>query len=145
MGLSERQIQAVLYVKERGRISNQEHQELAGVSKRTASPDLDDLVQRGILERVGETGKETYYVLKGPQRGQRGHEGATKGPNVPGEGRDTMLEMRDAKARNVSDVPDGFKLTELGPLPEEWQVVQCPPTNRSGSGSGPGPRARGWA
>ncbi|WP_322794739.1 helix-turn-helix domain-containing protein [Thermoflexus sp.] len=77
MGLNERQIQAVRYVKERGRISNREHQELAGVSKRTASRDLDDLVQRGIFERVGETGKGTYYVLKGPQRGQRGQNGVT--------------------------------------------------------------------
>ncbi|WP_029933086.1 hypothetical protein [Rhodothermus marinus] len=75
LGLNERQIQAVLYVKERGRISNQEYQELAGVSKRIASRDLDDLVQRDIFERVGETGKGTHYILKGPQRGQRGQNG----------------------------------------------------------------------
>ena len=80
MGLSERQIKAVLYVRERGRISNQEHQKLVGVSKRTASRDLDGLVQKGILERVGETGKGTFYVRRGLQRGQRGHNGATNGP-----------------------------------------------------------------
>lgn len=79
LGLNDRQIQAVLYVKERGRVSNHEYQELVGVSKRTASRDLDDLLQRGIFERVGETGKGTHYVLKGSQRGQRGQNGATKG------------------------------------------------------------------
>ena len=80
MGLNERQIQAVLYVKEKGRISNQEHQKLAAVSKRTASRDLEHLVCKNVFERVGETGKGTYYVLKGSQRGQRGQNGATKGP-----------------------------------------------------------------
>jgi len=79
LGLSERQIKAVLYVKEQGRISNQEYQELVGVSKRTASRDLDNLVQRDMLERVGETGKGTHYVLKGPERGKRGQNGVTKG------------------------------------------------------------------
>ena len=79
MGLNERQIKAVLYVKGQGRISNREYQELVGVSKRTASRDLDNLVERGILERVGETGKGTHYVLKGSERGQRGQNGVTKG------------------------------------------------------------------
>lgn len=82
IGLNERQVQAVLYVKQRGRISNQAHQELVGVSKRTASRDLNDLVQRGIFERVGGTGKGTYYLLKGPQRGQRGQNGDTNGPEA---------------------------------------------------------------
>jgi len=65
LGLNERQIKAVLYVKERGRIGNKEYQELFGVSKPTASRELDDLVRKGILERIGATGRGTYYVLKG--------------------------------------------------------------------------------
>ena len=79
MGFSERQIQALLYVKERGRISNREYQELIGVSKRTASRDLDNLVQKDVLKRVGETGKGTYYVLKGSERSQRGQKGVRMG------------------------------------------------------------------
>ena len=83
MGLNERQIQAVLYVKEHGSIKNTEYQNLTGTTKRTASRDLDALVQKGWLERIGETGKGTYYTLKGPQTGQRGHKGDTKGPKTP--------------------------------------------------------------
>ncbi len=52
-GLNERQIQAVLYVKEKGSITNRESQTLVGISKRTASDDLTDLVQRGILIKIG--------------------------------------------------------------------------------------------
>ncbi len=65
LGLNERQIKAVLYVKEKGRIGNKEYQGLSGVSKPTASRELDSLVRKGILERVGVTGRGTYYVLKG--------------------------------------------------------------------------------
>ncbi|WP_461863915.1 ATP-binding protein [Thermococcus sp.] len=65
LGLNERQIKAVLYVREKGRISNKEYQGLFGVSKPTASRELDSLVRKGILERVGVTGRGTYYVLKG--------------------------------------------------------------------------------
>jgi hypothetical protein len=25
---------------------------------------------------------------------------------------------------NTEDLPDGFQMTELGPLPEEWRVVR---------------------
>ncbi|MDZ7292553.1 MAG: helix-turn-helix domain-containing protein [candidate division KSB1 bacterium] len=65
MDLPERLIQAVLHVKKNRRISNQQYQELFGVKKRTASEDLHELEQRGILERVGSTGKGTYYKIKG--------------------------------------------------------------------------------
>ena len=65
LGLHERQIKAVMYVKKRRRITNQEYQELAEVKKRTASEELGDLEQRNIFERVGSTGKGTYYKLKG--------------------------------------------------------------------------------
>ncbi|NJE26442.1 DeoR family transcriptional regulator [Thermococcus sp. MV5] len=60
LGLNERQIKAVLYVKEKGRIGNKEYQELFNVSRQTATRDLSDLVRLGILERV-EKGK---YKLK---------------------------------------------------------------------------------
>ena len=63
--MNERQIKAVLYVKEKGRIGNKEYQGVFGVSKPTASRELDDLVRKGILERIGATGRGTYYVLKG--------------------------------------------------------------------------------
>ncbi len=65
MDLPERLIQAVLHVKKNRRITNQQYQELLGVKKRTASEDLRTLEEKGILERVGSTGKGTYYKIKG--------------------------------------------------------------------------------
>ena len=35
-----------------------------------------------------------------------------------------MLEASGMNTRNAADLPEGFKMTELGPLPEEWQVVK---------------------
>ena len=31
--------------------------------------------------------------------------------------------MRRSETASSADIPDGFKVTELGPLPEEWRVV----------------------
>ncbi|MCF6158692.1 MAG: transcriptional regulator [wastewater metagenome] len=75
MGLNKRQIRAVTYVKDKGKISNKEYQELVNTTKKTASRDMTDLVEKEILEQIGTTGKGTYYIL----RGQRGHKGDIKG------------------------------------------------------------------
>jgi ATP-dependent DNA helicase RecG len=72
LGLSERQIRAVLYVKASGRITNAAYQRLLQVSKRTASDNLAELERRGLFERVGVTGPGTYYRLKGAAKGQMG-------------------------------------------------------------------------
>lgn len=82
MGITDRQIRAVHHVKLKGHIGNLEYQELAGVSKRTATRDLEALAQAGLLSRVGGVGRTVRYALKEPERGQRGHKGATKGPKT---------------------------------------------------------------
>lgn len=64
MGLNDRQIKAVMYVKEKGKITNKEYQELNGVIKKTASRDLGVLTDKRILEKVGSTGKGTHYIMK---------------------------------------------------------------------------------
>jgi len=64
MGLNERQIKAVMYVKEKGKITNKEYQEINGVIKKTASRDLGVLTDKRILEKVGSTGKGTHYIMK---------------------------------------------------------------------------------
>lgn len=64
MGLNERQIAALRYLSEYRRISNRELQELApDVSAETLRRDLADLVERGLLLRIGEK-RGVYYVLK---------------------------------------------------------------------------------
>lgn len=64
MGLNERQIAALQHLLEHRRISNRELQEMAlDVSPETIRRDLSDLVERGLLLRVGEK-RGTYYILK---------------------------------------------------------------------------------
>jgi len=79
IGLHERQIKAVRYLKEYGKITNTKYQEITGVSKRQASNDLKNMEERGILIKKGTTGKGTFYVLKGHERGKRGIKGVPKG------------------------------------------------------------------
>jgi len=61
-GLSERQITAVLYVRENGKITNTDYQRILEVSGTTAQRDLKDLVARNILEMSGKR-KGTHYTL----------------------------------------------------------------------------------
>lgn len=62
--LTERQAETVRYVMESGEINNSQFQELFGVSKRTASNDLTELVETGHLRRIGGTrGVGVKYVL----------------------------------------------------------------------------------
>ena len=63
MGLNERQVRAVLYVKEKGRISSKEYQELTQVSRQMASIDLSELVKRGVFNRLGKAGRGITYEL----------------------------------------------------------------------------------
>ncbi|HEX29463.1 TPA: transcriptional regulator [Candidatus Poribacteria bacterium] len=62
LGLNERQIKAVLYVKEKGSITNREYRQVNSVSNKTAYLELNDLVQRGLLVQEG-TGKSLRYAL----------------------------------------------------------------------------------
>lgn len=48
-------------------------------TKKTASRDFEKLLFMELIEKVGITGKGTYYVLKGSKRGQRSHEWGHKG------------------------------------------------------------------
>lgn len=64
MGLSERQLLAVSYVKEHETISNAEYQSIAGISKSTATRELKELKLKNILVSEGIVGRGTVYKLK---------------------------------------------------------------------------------
>lgn len=64
LGLSDRQIKAVKYAKLNGRITNKEYQQLTGVVDRTVLRELKDLLNKEVFEKVGQTGRGTYYILK---------------------------------------------------------------------------------
>ncbi len=74
LGLNDRQTQAVVYLKTHHEITNSIYQSEFLASKRTASRDMEDMITKGIAEKVGTTGKGVRYRLA---------KGATKGPKGP--------------------------------------------------------------
>ena len=64
IGLNERQLKALKYVQEKGKISNKEYQEINTISKATATRELAKLVELKVFEQKGVVGQGTNYVLK---------------------------------------------------------------------------------
>lgn len=62
-GLNERQIKAVNYLKEKGRITNKEYSSSFNVSRITATRDLQNLVDKNILKFSETKGAGAYYEL----------------------------------------------------------------------------------
>lgn len=71
IGLNERQIKAVIYVKEKGKITNKEYQKINQVSKATATRGLTDIVEKEIFEMIGVGKREIHYTLCEPKMSQR--------------------------------------------------------------------------
>jgi len=63
MGLNERQIKAVIYVKEKGKITNKEYQEITKISRQMATIELTNIVDRGVFIKIGKAGKGVAYQL----------------------------------------------------------------------------------
>ncbi len=72
--LNDRQMGAIAYLKTHRSITNSTYQSEFTASKRTASRDLDEMMAKGIVEKVGTTGKGVHYRIG---------KGATKGPKGP--------------------------------------------------------------
>jgi ATP-dependent DNA helicase RecG len=68
LGLNDRQIKAVLFVKDNGKITNSEYQKINDCSRNTASNDLAELVEKVILTSSGQIGAAAFYTLKGIAR-----------------------------------------------------------------------------
>ncbi len=65
LGLNERQIKAINYVIKQGSITNREYTSLNNISRKMATIDLTELVERGLLIRVGEGKRGLKYILSG--------------------------------------------------------------------------------
>lgn len=63
MGLNERQIKAVLYVKKENKITNREYMAIFSISKASATRDLTDLVERNIFGISGTGKRDIHYIL----------------------------------------------------------------------------------
>jgi ATP-dependent DNA helicase RecG len=62
-GLNVRQIEVILYTKKYGEITNSKYQEIADVSKATATRDIKDLENKGLLKNIGTKGSSAIYKL----------------------------------------------------------------------------------
>ena len=62
LGLNERQMKAVLFLKENKKITNKDYQRINDTSERTALRDIEQLVDLKLVAKVGEK-KGTYYKL----------------------------------------------------------------------------------
>lgn len=62
LGLNERQVKAVMFVRDNGKITNKEYQDLNNITDRTALRDLDNLIKKGLFRRIGAK-KGAYYEL----------------------------------------------------------------------------------
>ena len=61
--LNKRQIQAIAYLKENGKITNKEYQQLFKVSRETATRDLSDLVKKNLISAAGSKGAGSFFIL----------------------------------------------------------------------------------
>jgi ATP-dependent DNA helicase RecG len=64
LGLNERQIKAVMYVKEKGTINNSKYQDINDIGKTPATEDLQKLVEIGLLTEPTAKGRGAKYELK---------------------------------------------------------------------------------
>jgi len=65
LGLNQRQINAIMFIKSKGKISNKEYQKITDCSRNTATNDLKDLVNKNILKSSKISGAGSFYELKG--------------------------------------------------------------------------------
>mgnify|MGYP000855907069 CR=1 FL=1 len=63
IGLNSRQIKGIIYLKEKGRISNNEYQHLNNCSRNTASNDLSKMVKEHLIVPSGQRGAGAFYTL----------------------------------------------------------------------------------
>jgi ATP-dependent DNA helicase RecG len=64
LGLNERQRKAVVELKRTKTITNSDYQKITGASESTALRDLKALLDSGLLEKIGETGRSAHYILR---------------------------------------------------------------------------------
>ena len=63
-GLNDRQVKAVMYVKEKGKITNSQYQSICNISKATATRDIKELEAKSILLNKGTKGSSAVYELQ---------------------------------------------------------------------------------
>jgi len=63
LDLNERQVKALLYLKEKRKITNSDYQTLNNVSRETATRDLKELIDKQLMKPSGQKGAGAFYTL----------------------------------------------------------------------------------
>ncbi len=64
LGLNERQIKSMQFLKENKKITNKDYQQINNCSRNTATNDLSDLVAKGLINQSDTKGAGSFYTLK---------------------------------------------------------------------------------
>ncbi|MEA3421317.1 MAG: ATP-binding protein [Acidobacteriota bacterium] len=71
LGLNERQRKSIEYLRKKQKITSREYCELCSIAKDTANRDLNDLLNKEVIEKRG-IGPQIFYVLKAIVRWKKG-------------------------------------------------------------------------
>lgn len=63
LNLNDRQVKAVLFTKEKGKLTNSDCQTLNDVSRETATRDLKQLIHKQLIKPSGQKGAGAFYTL----------------------------------------------------------------------------------
>ena len=63
LNLNDRQVKAVLFTKEKGKLTNSDYQTLNDVSRETATIDLKELIDKQLIKPSGQKGAGAFYTL----------------------------------------------------------------------------------
>ena len=63
LNLNDRQVKAVLFTKEKGKLTNSDYQTLNDVSRETATRDLKELIDKQLIKPSGQKGAGAFYML----------------------------------------------------------------------------------
>jgi len=129
MGLNDRQLLAVGHLKTTRQITNRQYKELAGVTDRTALRDLDDLVGKGVLRKIGSTGRGTRYVVS-PETRRKPDKPAT----IPGGGETRHKPDSPAKPDSTGQAANAPPMRHL---PARRATGGKPGTSTSAAGKKP--------
>ena len=114
LNLNERQITAIAFLKANGRIGNAEYQSVTSTTKKTATRDLDDLVAKGLLEKIGTTGRGVFY--------RTARNGDIKGTNETSSVEDIKGDKKGTKGTSDSSQAKRARKGPIGPSRQRKQV-----------------------
>jgi ATP-dependent DNA helicase RecG len=63
--LNDRQKEVIEFLKENKRVTTSEYAKMFGITDRTARRDMNQMIDLGLIEKIGDSDKTTCYILSG--------------------------------------------------------------------------------